>query len=229
MRSTTELKQHFLLLRRGRSLLSGKRDSNPRPPAWKASALSTELFPRLLPFSEGKRVAALWVRMDSNHRSRRQQIYSLPHLATLEHTHFSKIFIFGAERERASSRTRTNDRWITNLVLYQLSYRGVRGSLPTKKRAKLLQIFYMTKYFLKKIKKKMHFVMLLWQFRPIMLVYNGLFPFCARVSSHIHAFDLLKSSMRIDLRGAERSMTEQFLNSAYIRAVVQHSRSKSMP
>ena len=24
----------------------------------------------------------------------------------------------------ASSRTRTNDRWITNLVLYQLSYRG---------------------------------------------------------------------------------------------------------
>ena len=26
--------------------VSGKRDSNPRPPAWKASALSTELFPR---------------------------------------------------------------------------------------------------------------------------------------------------------------------------------------
>ena len=26
-------------------LWSGKRDSNPRPPAWKASALSTELFP----------------------------------------------------------------------------------------------------------------------------------------------------------------------------------------
>ena len=25
--------------------MSGKRDSNPRPPAWKASALSTELFP----------------------------------------------------------------------------------------------------------------------------------------------------------------------------------------
>ena len=59
----------------------------------------------------------VWVRMDSNHRSRRQQIYSLPHLATLEHTQFSKNF-------GASSRTRTNDRWITNLVLYQLSYRG---------------------------------------------------------------------------------------------------------
>ena len=26
--------------------VSGKRDSNPRPPAWKASALSTELFPQ---------------------------------------------------------------------------------------------------------------------------------------------------------------------------------------
>ena len=25
---------------------SGKRGSNPRPPAWKASALSTELFPQ---------------------------------------------------------------------------------------------------------------------------------------------------------------------------------------
>ena len=25
----------------------------------------------------------LWAEMDSNHRSRRQQIYSLPHLATL--------------------------------------------------------------------------------------------------------------------------------------------------
>ena len=27
---------------------SGKRGSNPRPPAWKASALSTELFPLVL-------------------------------------------------------------------------------------------------------------------------------------------------------------------------------------
>ena len=27
----------------------------------------------------------LWARMDSNHRRHSQQIYSLPHLATLEH------------------------------------------------------------------------------------------------------------------------------------------------
>ena len=114
MRSTTELKQHFLLLRRGRSLMSGKRDSNPRPPAWKASALSTELFPQKsnsgflrescphqvenvsihTPCTRLPRLSATmsqWVRMDSNHRSRRQQIYSLPHLATLEHTLISKF------------------------------------------------------------------------------------------------------------------------------------------
>ena len=54
---------------------SGKRGSNPRPPAWKASALSTELFPLVSTLK--------WVVMDSNHRRHRQQIYSLPHLATL--------------------------------------------------------------------------------------------------------------------------------------------------
>ena len=32
--------------------LSGKRGSNPRPSAWKADALSTELFPQLLPFQK---------------------------------------------------------------------------------------------------------------------------------------------------------------------------------
>ncbi len=32
----------------------------------------------------------LWVRMDSNHRRQSQQIYSLPHLATLVHTLLSR-------------------------------------------------------------------------------------------------------------------------------------------
>ncbi|GEM_PF-4667419 len=52
MRSTTELKQHE----------SGKRDSNPRPPAWKASALSTELFPQIAPSTpfRGPRHNLLW-------------------------------------------------------------------------------------------------------------------------------------------------------------------------
>ena len=39
---------------------SGRRGSNPRPSAWKANALSTELLPQFL-----------WAKMDSNHRSRK--------------------------------------------------------------------------------------------------------------------------------------------------------------
>ena len=40
---------------------SGRRDSNPRPSAWKANALSTELLPHFQPCGQAK--------MDSNHRS----------------------------------------------------------------------------------------------------------------------------------------------------------------
>ena len=63
--STAELHWHLFL--------SGKRDSNPRPSAWKADALSTELFPQNI---RGRR----WIRTTEVVR---QQIYSLPHLATL--------------------------------------------------------------------------------------------------------------------------------------------------
>ena len=41
---------------------SGRRGSNPRPSAWKANALSTELLPHLY---------FLWAKMDSNHRRRK--------------------------------------------------------------------------------------------------------------------------------------------------------------
>ena len=40
---------------------SGRRDSNPRPSAWKANALSTELLPHVIK----------WAKMDSNHRRRK--------------------------------------------------------------------------------------------------------------------------------------------------------------
>ena len=60
MRSTTELKQQHLFLS-----VSGRRGSNPRPPAWKASALSTELLPHHLC------TETVWVVMDSNHRRRK--------------------------------------------------------------------------------------------------------------------------------------------------------------
>ena len=62
--------------------------------------------------------ASWWRRVDSNHRSQRQQIYSLPPLATREllHTH---LFI---KAVGAGGRTRTPDLLITNQLLYQLSY-----------------------------------------------------------------------------------------------------------
>src|SRR5262245_62058950 len=53
---------------------SGKRDSNPRPRAWKARALPTELFPQ----------TKWWRGKDSNLRRHSRQIYSLLPLATRE-------------------------------------------------------------------------------------------------------------------------------------------------
>jgi hypothetical protein len=95
---------------------SGRRGSNPRLSAWKADALPTELLPQ-----QGNKV---WGQMDSNHRRRSQQIYSLPHLATLVYP--QQIFI----KKRADSRTRTNDQLITNQLLYQLSYIGFSYKNP---------------------------------------------------------------------------------------------------
>ncbi len=47
---------------------SGRRGSNPRPSAWKANALSTELLPHS---SQSYHFVFLWAKMDSNHRSRK--------------------------------------------------------------------------------------------------------------------------------------------------------------
>ena len=55
--------------------------------------------------------------VDSNHRRRRQQIYSLSPLATREIPHIKLDSKFGA-----GGRTRTPDLLITNQLLYQLSY-----------------------------------------------------------------------------------------------------------
>ena len=60
-----------------------------------------------------------WERVDSNHRSRRQQIYSLPPLATRERSH---IQLINRREVGAGRRTRTPDLLITNQLLYQLSY-----------------------------------------------------------------------------------------------------------
>ena len=67
------------------NLWSGRRGSNPRPSAWKADALPTELLPQTFQNKSpillvsglcGRR----WIRTTEGIN---QQIYSLPHLATL--------------------------------------------------------------------------------------------------------------------------------------------------
>ena len=68
-----------------RSTWSGRRGSNPRPPAWKASALSTELLPHVNDLYNTVR-GHRWIRTTEGES---QQIYSLPHLATLEYARHS--------------------------------------------------------------------------------------------------------------------------------------------
>ena len=94
-RSTSEL--HWLTK-------SGRRGSNPRPSAWKADALPTELLPHYV----------LKIKKSGESRIRtyegvRQQIYSLPQLATLVSPQFSP---------RADGGIRTHDQLITNQLLW---------------------------------------------------------------------------------------------------------------
>ena len=58
---------------------SGRRGSNPRPSAWKANALSTELLPHSCQSCHSD-CGQRWIRTTEGVS---QQIYSLPHLATL--------------------------------------------------------------------------------------------------------------------------------------------------
>ena len=109
-------------------LVSGRRGSNSRPLAWKANALSTELLPQKQTASErflmsssdvcnpdrfhlsGKR----WIRTTEGVR---QQIYSLPHLATLVSSQFLLLQL-DLSTKRADGGIRTHDPEITNHVLW---------------------------------------------------------------------------------------------------------------
>src|ERR1700758_5046703 len=91
--------------------------------------------------------------MDSNHRRRSQQIYSLPHLATLV-----------LPRTRAENWNRTSDLLITSQLLYQLSYFGIFGvaftknvTFPQKRSANVGIIFDCVKKYLKKTLKIVFF------------------------------------------------------------------------
>ena len=69
-----------------------------------------------------------WGKVDSNHRSYQQQIYSLSPLATREFPH--------TMRSGAGGRTRTPDLLITNQLLYQLSYTSAQQRYYSKFTAK---------------------------------------------------------------------------------------------
>ena len=90
---------------------SGKRDSNPRPLAWKANALASWATPA--------HQFKWWREMDSNHRRLSQRIYSPPPLAT--RASLLKILTIN-EIVGAGDGTWTRNLLITNQLLYQLSY-----------------------------------------------------------------------------------------------------------
>ena len=84
--------------------------------------------PRIFPHQQKTHQLRWWVfcwwgKVDSNHRSYKQQIYSLSPLATREFPHMKFACLCGAGR-----RTRTPDLLITNQLLYQLSYTGRRSA-----------------------------------------------------------------------------------------------------
>ena len=99
-RSTPEL--HWLLN------WSGRRGSNPRPSAWKADALPTELLPHTFRY---KNSGESRIR---TYEGVRQQIYSLPQLATLVSPHYLHLF----KKLGADGGIRTPDQLITNQLLW---------------------------------------------------------------------------------------------------------------
>ena len=77
-----------------------------------------------------------WERVDSNHRSETQQIYSLPPLATRELSPMSSCEEVcencTLQANGAGERTRTPDLLITNQLLYQLSYTSAFARRPAQ-------------------------------------------------------------------------------------------------
>ena len=116
---------------------SGRRDSNPRPQAWKASALPTELLPHYMK----KKPAPTFHHGGGRIRTFEgvsRQIYSLLPLATwVPHLKIAPAKLPNPEknqpsetrskahtrsRSRADGRNRTGNLLITNQLLRQLSY-----------------------------------------------------------------------------------------------------------
>ena len=131
------------------SAMSGRRDSNPRPTAWKAVTLPTELLPQLSysrndpQFTTHTRLLTIGVIPSEVGRGgfeppkvRDRQIYSLLRLTAslparrdsheTQHLRRARTPICS----RAGDGTRTRNLLITNQLLYQLSYASRQNHTP---------------------------------------------------------------------------------------------------
>ena len=85
-----------------------------------------------------------WAEVDSNHRSKLQQIYSLSPLATRESTHM-KFYCLPTDiiqincLMQADDRTRTDNLLITNQLLCQLSHIGLAVKLSGWRRIRTFE------------------------------------------------------------------------------------------
>ena len=116
--------------------MSGKRGSNPRPPAWKASALSTELFPRIYIEFPLKEVGGDGFEPPKSKDNRFTvcPIWPLwkPPSMFLTSLSLNRLLPFLFLPVRASCRIRTNDPEITNHVLWptELKRLATQASAP---------------------------------------------------------------------------------------------------
>jgi hypothetical protein len=109
---------------------SGKRDSNPRPSAWKADALPTELFPHLpeqLPtLTRIEKKILKMVEREGFEPSKacaaRFTVWSLWPLGYLSEPIFYACLLVISNKNGAGEGIRTRDLRFTKPLLYQLSY-----------------------------------------------------------------------------------------------------------
>ena len=99
---------------------SGKRDSNPRPSAWKADALATELFP-LKSLLYNKMVVGEGFEPSKASPTDLQSVPFDRSGTPPENGPRTRV-VTGRIQDRAGEGTRTPNHLITNEMLYQLSY-----------------------------------------------------------------------------------------------------------
>ena len=127
--------------------------------------------------------------VDSNHRRRCQQIYSLSPLATREISHIIKPTILSRLVFGAGGRTWTPDLLITNQLLYQLSYTSLCSFLSNLS-SKLLMLHYYTTIIIccqEKIENILIFVCL-WEKFVQLCLWVKINQFCKSVFNSVFAY-----------------------------------------